>query len=77
MSLLMLVPLNLASLGTAISADNRRGEIRANEALERRRIVNVGGGLLLDGLKDMAFTASNDGMQLLIDFTSFSVQTTL
>lgn len=73
----MLSPLSLAGLGSAISANRRRDEIWADETLERGRVINVGGGLFLDRLKDMAFTASNDGMELLVDFARLRMQTAL
>lgn len=60
--LLKLTPLSLARLGTAIGADRRRDKIGADETLERGRIIDIGGSLLLNRLKDMAFTAGDNGM---------------
>lgn len=58
----MLTALSLARLNTAIGGDRRRDEIGTHETLERGRAINIGGSLLLNGLKHMAFAAGNDGM---------------
>jgi len=49
----------------------------AEHARERRREVNVGPSLFLDGLDDAALAPSNDIVKLVIDFTDFIVQSAL
>ena len=74
----MLTPLSLARRGIAIgNGDRWRDKIGTDETLERGGVIDVGGRLLLDGLKDMAFTTCDDGMQFLVDFARFCVQTAL
>lgn len=73
----MLTALSVARWGIAIGDDRRRNKIRTDETLERGRVIDIGGRVLLDGLKDMAFTTGNDGMQLLVNFARFCMQTAL